>query len=206
MVELRINPTFTFKWDGQCLVIHVVIENPEAAEGQRLVYRQVSLLNNNYIGEPNILTFAMPMPLPRPSNYIIQVSVDSAKLFSSVLSVPVNHLTFPREKVQLELMKLESVLPPNNSLIDAPYEDLYKNPFKFFNPIQTKVFPVIYHSDDNVFVAAPTGSEKTVCAELAILGITNTKRVTCVWFTLHPFKLLPKKDILIGRRNLEVLI
>ncbi|XP_058725537.1 DExH-box ATP-dependent RNA helicase DExH12-like [Vicia villosa] len=181
VVELKINPTFTFEWNSQCLGIHVVVENPEAAEGQRLVYRQASLLNNNYIGEPNIFTFAMPMLLPRPSNYIIQVRVDSFNFFSGVLTLPVDHLTFPGDEIQpVELMKLESLLPIN-SLIDAPYEDLYKKQFKYFNPIQIKVFPVIYHSDDNVFVAAPPGSGKTVCAELAILRNHKHKKGTIVY-------------------------
>ena len=36
---------------------------------------------------------------------------------------------------------------------------------------QTQVFTVLYNSDDNVLVAAPTGSGKTVCAEFALLRL-----------------------------------
>lgn len=32
-----------------------------------------------------------------------------------------------------------------------------------------QVFTVLYNTDDNVLVAAPTGSGKTICAEFAIL-------------------------------------
>jgi replicative superfamily II helicase len=32
-----------------------------------------------------------------------------------------------------------------------------------------QVFTVLYNSDDNVLVAAPTGSGKTICAEFAVL-------------------------------------
>lgn len=31
------------------------------------------------------------------------------------------------------------------------------------------MFPVLYNTDDNVLVAAPTGSGKTICAEFAVL-------------------------------------
>ena len=31
------------------------------------------------------------------------------------------------------------------------------------------VFNAIYNSDDNIFIGAPTGSGKTVCAEFAVL-------------------------------------
>jgi pre-mRNA-splicing helicase BRR2 len=38
-----------------------------------------------------------------------------------------------------------------------------------FNKIQTQTFQSLFASDDNVFVGAPTGSGKTVCAEFALL-------------------------------------
>ena len=38
-----------------------------------------------------------------------------------------------------------------------------------FNKIQTQVYSSLFTTNDNVFVGAPTGSGKTVCAEFAIL-------------------------------------
>ena len=38
------------------------------------------------------------------------------------------------------------------------YENLYRDNFVQFNPIQTQVFNTIYNGDDNVYVGAPTGS------------------------------------------------
>ena len=38
-------------------------------------------------------------------------------------------------------------------------------------PFSLAVFNSLYNSDDNVFVGAPTGSGKTVCAEFAILRL-----------------------------------
>ncbi|KAK8661996.1 hypothetical protein V6N13_091584 [Hibiscus sabdariffa] len=54
------------------------------------------------------------------------------------------------------------------ALRNPSYEALYQD-FKHFNPVQTQVFTVLYNTDDNVLVAAPTGSGKTICAEFAIL-------------------------------------
>lgn len=51
-----------------------------------------------------------------------------------------------------------------------------------FNPIQTQAFNAIYNSDDNVFVGAPTGSGKTICAEFAILRLfSQQEEGRCVY-------------------------
>ena len=47
--------------------------------------------------------------------------------------------------------------------------------FSHFNPIQTQVFHTLYHTNQNVLLGAPTGSGKTISAELAMLRL----------FTLH---------------------
>jgi activating signal cointegrator complex subunit 3 len=43
--------------------------------------------------------------------------------------------------------------------------------FPYFNPIQTQVFHAVYHTDENIFLGAPTGSGKTCVAELAIFRL-----------------------------------
>lgn len=43
--------------------------------------------------------------------------------------------------------------------------------FPHFNPIQTQCFHIAYHTDNNILLGAPTGSGKTVIAELAILRV-----------------------------------
>ena len=46
------------------------------------------------------------------------------------------------------------------------------------------VFNAIYNSDDNVFVGAPTGSGKTICAEFAILRmLSQNADGRCVYVT-----------------------
>merc|ERR1719509_350381 len=73
---------------------------------------------------------------------------------------------------------------PLTALRNKQYEDLYSQTFTQFNPVQTQVFNAIYNSDDNVFVGAPTGSGKTVCAEMAIYRLfSNVADGRCVYVT-----------------------
>ena len=44
-------------------------------------------------------------------------------------------------------------------------------PYAYFNPIQTQIFWTLFHTDVCVLVGAPTGSGKTVAAELSVLRL-----------------------------------
>ena len=47
-------------------------------------------------------------------------------------------------------------------------------PYPLLNAVQSKCFPVVYMSDDNLVLSAPTGSGKTAILELAICRLVNT--------------------------------
>lgn len=54
----------------------------------------------------------------------------------------------------------------------------------FFLVRLSPVFNTVYNSDDNVFVGAPTGSGKTICAEFAILRmLLQNSEGRCVYIT-----------------------
>lgn len=58
---------------------------------------------------------------------------------------------------------------PVTALQNAEFESLYK--FTHFNPIQTQIFHCLYYTDNNVLLGAPTGSGKTIVAEIAFLRV-----------------------------------
>lgn len=56
--------------------------------------------------------------------------------------------------------------------------------FSFLTLFSKSVFNAVYNSDDNVFVGAPTGSGKTICAEFAILRmLLHNTEGRCVYIT-----------------------
>ncbi len=62
------------------------------------------------------------------------------------------------------------------------YIAFYSGQFDVFNPIQTQVFSTVYKGDTNVLLAAPSGSGKTLCAELAIFrAISENPAARCVY-------------------------
>lgn len=64
---------------------------------------------------------------------------------------------------------LQDLTPlPTTALRDQRFIRLYSE-YDTFNPMQTQLFHVLYHTDKPVFLGAPTGSGKTVVAELAVL-------------------------------------
>ena len=81
--------------------------------------------------------------------------------------------------VSFRKLILPEKFPPHTPLLDLvplPVEALKKPEFvnfypewRQFNKIQTQVFKSLFDTDDNVFIGAPTGSGKTVCAEFALL-------------------------------------
>lgn len=77
------------------------------------------------------------------------------------------HLVLP-ENIPPPTVLVDVQPLPVAALRNPVYEAFYQE-FKHFNPVQTKVFNVLYNSDDNVLVAAPTGSGKTICSEFSIL-------------------------------------
>lgn len=66
-----------------------------------------------------------------------------------------------------ELMNLDPL--PLSALDEPSFESLYS--FTHFNPIQTQAFHTLYHTDENALLGAPTGSGKTIVAELAMLRV-----------------------------------
>ena len=119
---------------------------------------------------------------PVPPNYFI--SIISDRWLNSETRVPVSfkHLILP-EKFPPPTTLLELQHLPITALHNKEFEAIYSSTIKTFNKIQTQVFQPLYTTDDNVFIGAPTGSGKTICAEFALMRLWSqpqSKRAVCI--------------------------
>lgn len=165
-VELTITPDFQWedKVHGYVEPFWVIVEDND---GEYILHHEYFMLKKQYVDEDHILNFTVPIYEPLPPQYFIHVVSDRWLGSQAVLPVSFRHLILPEKyPPPTELLDLQPL--PVTALRNPSYEALYQD-FKHFNPVQTQVFTVLYNSDDNVLVAAPTGSGKTICAEFAIL-------------------------------------
>ncbi|CAI8023511.1 U5 small nuclear ribonucleoprotein 200 kDa helicase [Geodia barretti] len=181
-VELTITPDF--QWDEK---IHGVSEAfwimVEDVDSELILHHEYFLLKSKYSRDEHAVSFFVPVFEPLPPQYFIRVVSD--KWLSSETQLPVSfrHLILPEKfPPPTELLDLQPL--PVTALRNPHYEQLYSDLFTFFNPIQTQVFNALYNTDDDVFVGAPTGSGKTICAEFAILRMFSASpNSRCVFIT-----------------------
>ncbi|KAK8489512.1 hypothetical protein V6N12_021109 [Hibiscus sabdariffa] len=164
-VELTITPDFQWedKVHGYVAPFWVIIEDNDC---DYILHHEYFLLKQ-YVDEDHNLNFTVPIFEPLRPQYFIHVVSDKWLGSQTVLPFSFRHLILPEKyPPPTELLDLQPL--PVTALRNPSYEALYQD-FRHFNPVQTQVFTVLYNTDDNVLVAALTGSGKTICAEFAIL-------------------------------------
>ncbi|XP_017101915.2 activating signal cointegrator 1 complex subunit 3 [Drosophila bipectinata] len=144
-----------------------------------------------FSGQAQQLVMTIPLKEPLPPQYYIRVSSDSWLGSTTCVPLSFQHLVLPEHHPPLtELLPLRPL--PVSSLQNALYESMYK--FTHFNPIQTQIFHCLYHTDNNVLLGAPTGSGKTIVAEIAIFRALNQNPKSKVVY-IAPLKALVKERI-----------
>lgn len=152
-----------------CLtVVSLLAQNENLYHSEYFTLRADKCLSRNPSDHVHTLTFTIPIFDPMPPQYFVRACSDawleSEFLVPIVLRDLVLPSTYPPHTPLLDLQPL-----PKQALKNPLLEELYS--FTHFNPIQTQIFHSLYHSDENVLVGAPTGSGKTVAAELAIFRL-----------------------------------
>ncbi|KAH8857458.1 Activating signal cointegrator 1 complex subunit 3 [Schistosoma japonicum] len=182
-VKLTLEPDFV--WSNQIHGIQhsywVWIEDPD--QGVIFHSEYWTLTKRMYNSKtPQVLNFTIPLYEPYPCQYFVRVLSDCWLGVDSTYPVTLKRLILPSsDPPHTDLLRLQPL--PVTALKNPNYELLYN--FTHFNPIQTQLFHTLYHQNVNVLLGAPTGSGKTVAAELAIFR--------CVY--IAPLKALVRERI-----------
>lgn len=154
----------------------------EDVDGELILFHDQFLLQRRFAEDEHTVTFTIPMYEPVPPNYFISIVSNSWLHAETRLPVSFSRLILP-EKFPPPTPLLDLQPLPVAALHNKEFEALYAGSFESFNKIQTQVFQALYNSDDNVFIGAPTGSGKTICAEFALLRLwtkSKSARAVCV--------------------------
>ena len=168
-VELTITPNF--EWDdvlhGTSQSFWIIVED---CDGEDILYHDTFVLRRDYAqSEMNehLVEFTVPITEPMPPNYFVTLTSDRWLQSETKLAVSFDRLVLPEKfPAHTPLLDLQAV--PVSALKRQDYKGLYPE-WQSFNKIQTQVFSSLFSTNDNVFIGAPTGTGKTICAEFAIL-------------------------------------
>lgn len=157
-----------FVWDeryhGNAQFFWITVEE---SEDTKILHVEKFILRRNSMRNPHELDFMIPLSNPPPAQIVVRVISDTWIGSESLQSVSFQHLIKPtNETIRTNLLRLQPL--PITALHDQKIEAVYRSKFRYFNPMQTMTFHSLYNTNSNVFVGSPTGSGKTVVAELAI--------------------------------------
>ncbi|XP_044063670.1 activating signal cointegrator 1 complex subunit 3 [Siniperca chuatsi] len=195
VLRVRLIVTPDFRWNDQ---VHGSVGEPwwlwvEDPINDHIYHSEYFLLQKKQVvtGEPQHIVFTIPIFEPLPSQYYIKAVSDRWLGAEAVCIINFQNLILPeRHPPHTELLDLQPL--PVTALGNREYESLYK--FTHFNPIQTQIFHTLYHTDTNILLGAPTGSGKTIAAEMAMFRVFN-KYPTHKVVYIAPLKALVRERI-----------
>lgn len=165
-VHIALDPDFVWdeKYHGNAQFFWVFVEESNKSE---ILHFEKFILNRKQLKNPHEMDFMVPLSDPLPPQIFIRVVSDSWIGSETSHSISFQHLIRPtNDTLQTKLLRLNPL--PVTALHNDVVESVYNKKFKYFNAMQTMTFHSLYNTNDSVFVGSPTGSGKTVVAELAI--------------------------------------
>ncbi|KAI0396273.1 Sec63 Brl domain-containing protein [Xylariaceae sp. FL0594] len=165
-IKLYITPDF--RWNdqlhGTSESFYIWVENSETSE---IYHHEFFILNRRKLYDDHELNFTIPLSDPLPNQIYVRAVSDKWLGAETVTPVSFQHLIRPdTESVYTDLLNLRPL--PISALKNPALEEIYAKRFQYFNPMQTQIFHTLYHTPANVLLGSPTGSGKTVAAELAM--------------------------------------
>ncbi|KAL8700164.1 MAG: hypothetical protein Q9224_001087 [Gallowayella concinna] len=198
-IHLFITPDF--RWNDRHHGISesywIWVENSETSE---IYHHEFFILTRRKLYDDHELNFTIPLSDPLPTQLYVRAMSDRWLGAETVTPVSFQHLVRPdTESVYTDLLDLQplSVAALKNPLL----EEIYGQRFQFFNPMQTQIFHTLYHTSANVLLGSPTGSGKTVAAELAMWWAFREKPGSKVVY-IAPMKALVRERVQDWRKRL----
>ncbi|XP_021913277.1 activating signal cointegrator 1 complex subunit 3 isoform X2 [Zootermopsis nevadensis] len=195
VLRIRLHIRANFRWNDKVHgktseAFYVWIEDPDS---NYMYHSEFFLITKKQVlsRESQELVMTIPLIEPIPSQY--SVTATSDRWLGSVTSIPltVQNLILPESHPpHTDLLELQPL--PVKALQDPQLEMLY--PFEHFNPIQSQIFHCLYYTDNNVLLGAPTGSGKTIAAEIAMFRVFK-KYPGCKVVYIAPLKALVRERI-----------
>ncbi|KAI4185963.1 MAG: hypothetical protein L6R41_003807, partial [Letrouitia leprolyta] len=198
-VHLFVTPDFRWndKHHGTSESYWIWVENSETSE---IYHHEYFILTRKKLYDDHELNFTIPLSDPMPTQIYVRAVSDRWLGAESVTPISFQHLIRPdTESVYTDLLDLQplSVTVLKNPLL----EEIYGQRFRFFNPMQTQIFHTLYHTSENVLLGSPTGSGKTVAAELAMWWAFREKPGSKVVY-IAPMKALVRERVQDWRKRL----
>ncbi|EPS26377.1 hypothetical protein PDE_01313 [Penicillium oxalicum 114-2] len=198
-IRLLIYPEFSWndRHHGSSESFWVWVENSETSE---IYHHEYFILSRKKLFDDHELNFTIPLSDPLPSQIYIRIISDRWLGAETVSPVSFQHLIRPdTESVYTDLLNLQPL--PISALKNPILEEVYGQRFQFFNPMQTQIFHLLYHTASNVLLGSPTGSGKTVAAELAMWWAFREKPGSKVVY-IAPMKALVRERVQDWRKRL----
>jgi antiviral helicase SLH1 len=191
-VKLYLKPEFHWndRIHGTSESFYIWVENSETSE---IYHHEFYILNRRKLNDDLELNFTIPLSDPLPPQIYVRVVSDRWLGAETVTPISFQHLIRPdTEMVYTDLLNLRPL--PITALKNPGLEEIYRQRFSFFNPMQTQIFHTLYHTSANVLLGSPTGSGKTVAAELAMWWAFRERPRTKVVY-IAPMKALVRERV-----------
>ncbi len=201
VLRIRLSITPDFRWNdrhnGTSESYWIWVENSETSE---IYHHEFFLLSRRKLYDDHELNFTIPLSDPLPTQIYVRAVSDRWLGAETVTPVSFQHLIRPdTESVYTDLLDLQPL--PITALKNPLLEEIYGQRFPFFNPMQTQIFHCLYHTSANVLLGSPTGSGKTVAAELAMWWAFREKPGSKVVY-IAPMKALVRERVQDWRKRL----
>lgn len=201
VLRMRLYLTPDFRWNdrhnGTSESYWIWVENSETSE---IYHHEFFLLTRKKLYDQHEIDFTIPLADPLPSQIYVRAVSDRWLGAETVTPVSFQHLIRPdTESVYTDLLDLQPL--PVSALNDPRLEEIYGSRFQFFNPMQTQIFHCLYHTAANVLLGSPTGSGKTIAAEMAMWWAFREKPGSKVVY-IAPMKALVRERVQDWRNRL----